>query len=133
MHNHTLSFFIVAESDITFAFLQAGPFVANIGFDEPQKAMIMTAFSELSRNILKYATRGELRLTRLQQGSHTGVELTAIDQGPGIADVEKALQDHYSSSGTLGLGLPGVKRMMDEFAIESASGHGTRITVRKWL
>jgi serine/threonine-protein kinase RsbT len=65
--------------------------------------------------------------------SGDGVEIVVEDDGPGIDDVEQAMRDHFSSSGTLGLGLPGVKRMMDEFAIESQRGRGTRVTIRKWL
>ena len=62
-----------------------------------------------------------------------GVEIEVVDTGPGIADCEAAMDDHYSSGGTLGLGLPGVRRMMDEFSLESTPGEGTRVTVRKWL
>ena len=133
VQNNQLSLYIVSETDITSAYLRAGPFLLEIGFNETQKALILTALSELSRNVLKYAVRGEARLTRLQRVSRSGVEMVVIDHGPGIADIEKALQDHYSSSGTLGLGLPGVKRMMDDFTIDSTVGQGTRITVRKWV
>ena len=108
VQNNQLSLYIVSETDITSAYLRAGPFLLEIGFNETQKALILTALSELSRNVLKYAVRGEARLTRLQRVSRSGVEMVVIDHGPGIADIDKALQDHYSSSGTLGLGLPGV-------------------------
>ena len=95
--------------------------------------MIATAVSELVRNILKYAGSGEIRLRRVKEKAGRGVEIEAVDHGPGISDCEAAMQDHFSSSGTLGLGLPGVKRMMDEFSLESAPGEGTRVTARKWI
>ncbi len=85
------------------------------------------------RNILKYAGSGEIRLRRVTGADGRGVEIEAIDQGPGIADCEEAMNDHFSSGGTLGLGLPGVKRMMDEFSLESTPGEGTRVTARKWI
>ena len=95
--------------------------------------MIATAVSELVRNILKYAGTGEIRLRHVKRMGQRGIEIEAIDQGPGIANCEAAMCDHYSSGGTLGLGLPGVKRMMDEFSLESTPGEGTRVTARKWI
>ncbi len=95
--------------------------------------MIATAVSELARNILKYADSGEIRLRVVAKGFRRGIEVVAEDRGPGISNPDEALKDHFSSSGTLGLGLPGVKRMMDEFQLESAPQQGTRVTVRKWL
>ncbi len=91
----------------------------------------MTTVSELARNILKYAGRGTIRLSCYGELGTEGIEIQAEDRGPGIADVEAAMRDHYSTSGTLGLGLPGVRRMMDSFTIDSAPGRGTRVTVRK--
>jgi serine/threonine-protein kinase RsbT len=85
------------------------------------------------RNILKYAGVGEVRLRQVKKIGASGVEIEAIDHGPGIADCEAAMQDHFSSSGTLGLGLPAVKRMMDEFSLVSSAGEGTRVTARKWI
>ena len=93
---------------------------------------VATAVSELSRNILKYAGQGEIFFQQRVEGTCTGVLVTARDRGPGIENIEAAMSDHYSSSGTLGLGLPGVKRMMDEFSIESAPGKGTQVSVLKW-
>ena len=103
------------------------------GFNEHGRQTLATVVSELSNNILKYASRGEIGLRQVDARGRTGIEVTASDRGPGIKDVERAMQDHFSSSGTLGLGLPGVKRMMDSFAIESEPGKGTRVTVIKWL
>ena len=95
--------------------------------------MIATAVSELVRNILKYAGNGEIWLRRIKEPSRRGIEIEALDRGPGIADCEAAMLDHVSSGGTLGLGLPGVRRMMDEFSLESTPGEGTRVTARKWI
>jgi len=122
---------IVAEMDVARAALRAGMVGEQLGFDAAACAMLATAVSELARNIIKYAGKGEVRLTRLE-GSRPGVEVIAIDQGPGISDTAAALTDHYSSSGTLGLGLPGVRRLMDEFELESEAGKGTRVVARKW-
>ena len=103
------------------------------GFNEHGRQTLATVVSELSNNMLKYASRGEIGLRQVAARGRIGIEVTASDRGPGIEDVERAMQDHFSSSGTLGLGLPGVKRMMDSFAIESEPGKGTRVTVIKWL
>ena len=119
--------------DVARAALQTGAFCAALGFDKTRSQMVATAVSELARNIIKYASRGEVILRPVTQGASKGVEAVAEDAGPGIEDLEQALQDHFSSSGTLGLGLPGVKRIMDEFDIESEPGRGARVTIRKWL
>ena len=95
--------------------------------------MIATAVSELARNILKYAVSGEIRLRQVDGPSGRGIEIEAVDRGPGIEDPEAAMRDHFSSGGTLGLGLPGVRRMMDEFSLESTPGEGTRVTAVKWM
>jgi serine/threonine-protein kinase RsbT len=87
----------------------------------------------LARNILEYARTGRIEIGVAQRGSRLGVVVVALDAGPGIADISRAMQDGYSTGKGLGLGLPGVRRLMDEFAIVSAPGQGTSITVRKWL
>ncbi len=104
-----------------------------IGFDEVKCQMIATAVSELANNILKYAGHGEILLDQVTAGSRVGMEVIARDSGPGIEDTGKAMEDHYSSGKTLGLGLPGVKRMMDDFELASEPGKRTTVTVRKWL
>lgn len=121
------------ETDVTRAILEAVGFCAALGFERNQGQMVATAVSELTRNIVKYAKRGELILRSVVIGHQKGVEIVADDDGPGIVDLQQAMRDHYSSGGTLGLGLPGVRRLMDEFEIESERGHGTRVTIRKWL
>jgi serine/threonine-protein kinase RsbT len=113
--------------------LEATQYARAAGFDETPSRMIATAVSELARNILKYAGSGELRLRKVKEMARRGIEIEAVDRGPGIDDCEAAMSDHFSSGGTLGMGLPGVKRMMDEFALESTPGEGTRVTARKWM
>ena len=121
------------EMDVTRAVLETVSFCTAVGIDRGRGQMVATAVSELARNIVKYATRGDVILRPCVGQSGDGVEIVVEDDGPGIDDLEQAMQDHFSTSGTLGLGLPGVKRMMDEFAIESQRGRGTRVTIRKWL
>jgi len=97
-------------------------------------AMIATVASELGRNILKYGGgRGHLLVTWLEDATGSGVEIKAVDQGPGFLDIDAALQDHYSTGGTLGLGLPGTARIMDTLEIESQPGWGAIVTARKWV
>jgi len=124
---------IRTETDASRAVLESTLYCQEAGFDETPSRMIATAVSELVRNILKYAGSGEIRLRRVRGMGVRGIEVEAIDRGPGIADCEAAMQDHFSSGGTLGLGLPGVRRMMDEFSLESTPGEGTRVTARKWI
>ncbi len=104
-----------------------------IGFDEIICQMIATAVSELANNIVKYAGRGEIIMERINAKNRAGMAVIARDSGPGIEDIQKAMEDHYSSGHTLGLGLPGVKRMMDEFELTSEPGKKTTVTIRKWL
>jgi serine/threonine-protein kinase RsbT len=126
-------FTVAAERDISTAVLGTGSYCTTLGLDETASRMVATAASELARNILKYAGCGELRVRLYDQGGRRGVEIEAIDRGPGIADAERALEDHFSSGGTLGLGLPGVRRLMDEFELASEPGRGTRVVARKWI
>jgi serine/threonine-protein kinase RsbT len=124
---------VADETDLTQAVMYVGRLAQEMGFDARGKSLLMTAVSELVRNILKYADKGTVVVAPVQGARGPGLELAAVDRGPGITDVEQALQDHFSTSGTLGLGLPGVRRMMDEFEIVSALGQGTSVTIRKWL
>jgi serine/threonine-protein kinase RsbT len=121
------------EMDVRRVVLESTRFAQEVGFDETPSRMIATAVSELVRNILKYAGSGEIRLRRAEGPGGRGIEIEVSDHGPGIADLDAAMSDHFSSGGTLGLGLPGVKRMMDEFSLESSPGEGTRVRARKWL
>jgi serine/threonine-protein kinase RsbT len=124
---------VADETDLTQVVMTADRLAEGVGFDTLTRAKLMTAVSELARNILKYAGRGTVLFVRVEIAMRRGVEIVVEDRGPGIADVERALEDHYSTSGTLGLGLPGVRRMVDEFEIQSARNQGTCVTIRKWL
>ena len=124
---------IISETDASRAVLEATLFSRNAGFAEAPSQMVATAVSELVRNILKYAGSGEIKLRLVKKMGNRGIEIEAIDHGPGIADCEAAMEDHFSSGGTLGLGLPAVKRMMDEFSLESTPGKGTRVKACKWI
>jgi serine/threonine-protein kinase RsbT len=124
---------IRGETDVTRALLQGKKCAAARGFDATQQTLIATAISELARNILKYAGTGEVILRPLDEVDRLGLEIIARDKGPGIEDIELAMKDHVSTGGTLGLGLPGVKRMMDEMTVESERQRGTVVTIRKWL
>jgi len=124
---------IANSTDTRHVVLESTLFSREAGFGEAPSQMIATAVSELATNILKYAHSGEICLKRVQSSKGRGIEISATDRGPGIADVEAAMRDHVSSSGTLGLGLPGIRRLMDEFALESTPGEGTRVTARKWI
>lgn len=103
-----------------------------LGFGETDRAVIATAISELARNIVQYAGSGEIVLEDIA-GPKTGLRIRANDHGPGIEDLKLAMRDGWSSGGGLGMGLPGTRRLMDDFEIESAPGAGTRITVTRWL
>ncbi len=124
---------IESDSDIVVARQQGRAIGHEIGFGPGDLAMIATAISELARNIVTYAARGEVGVRVLTEGSRRGILVVCRDQGPGIRDIPQAMRDGVSTSGGLGLGLPGVKRLMDEFEIDSAPGQGTRVTIRKWM
>jgi serine/threonine-protein kinase RsbT len=123
---------VSTDSDIVTARLRGRELAAPLGFSSSQLTHIATAISELARNIVTYAQRGEISVQVIRNGSRSGIMIVARDQGPGIPDLARALQDGYSSSGSLGLGLPGSRRLMDEFEIESTVGQGTRVTLKKW-
>lgn len=123
---------ILADSDIVLARQKARQLAGEIGFSVTELAVIATAVSELARNIVLYARHGEVVLSLADQGERRGIVVAARDDGPGIPDVTKAMQSGYSTSGSLGLGLPGVKRLMDEFEIVSEIGKGTTVTAKKW-
>ncbi|UCE63668.1 MAG: ATP-binding protein [Nitrospirota bacterium] len=121
------------ETELTLAIVQVGKLAEKVGFKNGAKSMIMTAASELGRNILKYAGSGNIHVAPLVKDHKKGIELIAMDHGPGIENVDLAMQDAFSSGGTLGLGLPGVKRMMDEFTLDTTPKRGTTVTIRKWV
>jgi len=104
----------------------------SVGLRATDLAMVVTSVSELARNALLYAEAGDIIVSLVQEDGRQGISIVATDNGPGIADVVQALQDGFSTSGRMGLGLPGVKRLMDDFEICSAPGMGTTVIARKW-
>ncbi len=123
---------IRSETDIIVALSKLRADTVGLGFNDHDVTRVITAASELAHNILKYAGTGNVSYSKLVDGAKLGVELVARDKGPGIADVDLALTDHYSSSGTLGLGLPGVRRLVDDFKVDTEVGAGTTVTFKVW-
>ncbi|PLR65883.1 MULTISPECIES: anti-sigma regulatory factor [Bacillaceae] len=124
---------IITEWDIVAA-RQLGRNVAKeLGFGVVDQARITTAISELARNIYLYAGQGQICIEQISEYSKKGLKIIAIDNGPGIPDIRKVMEDGFSTSGGLGAGLPGVKRLMDEFSINTVLGEGTDIQAVKWL
>jgi serine/threonine-protein kinase RsbT len=123
---------IRSDLDIVIARTLARDTAKSLGFGPIDQARIATAVSELARNIYLYAGTGSVTVREVEKGAHKGIEIVCDDQGPGIPDVELSLQDGYSTSRGMGMGLPGAKRLMDEFSIATQEGVGTTITCRKW-
>ncbi|KON85687.1 serine/threonine protein kinase [Sporosarcina globispora] len=124
---------IINEWDIVAA-RQLGRNVAKeLGFGTVDQARITTAISELARNIYLYAGQGQICIEKIYDGGKAGLRIVAVDSGPGISDLRQVMEDGFSTSGGLGAGLPGVKRLMDEFLIDSSPGTGTDIKATKWL
>jgi serine/threonine-protein kinase RsbT len=124
---------IRSDADVVAARSVGRSLAEDSGFGMTDVTMIATAISELARNILKYAHEGEIVVEAVQRNSRSGVSVVARDDGPGIADVSLAMQDGFSTADSLGLGLPGTRRLMDEFEIVSSPGAGTVVTAIKWL
>ena len=123
---------IASDADILTARRSGRSLATALGFGPRDLALITTVISELSRNILDYAKEGEITVLEMAGKGKLGITVVGRDQGPGILDVSQALRDGFSTSGSLGMGLPGVRQVMDEFEIQSAPGRGTAVTVRKW-
>jgi len=121
-----------ADIDIVTARQKGRELARDLGFTSTDLALIATAISELARNIILYANSGEIVLSVVENGSRRGLKVVARDDGPGIPDIERALEEGFSTSRSLGLGLSGVRRLMDEFDIVSEVGNGTTVTVKKW-
>jgi serine/threonine-protein kinase RsbT len=121
-----------AEDDVVRARQAVRAWAVEMGFSLVDQTKLVTAASELARNTVVYGGGGALRMEQVQEGIRLGLRLTFEDQGPGIPDVERALQDGYTTGGGLGLGLGGARRLVNEFSLQSAPGEGTRITVTKW-
>lgn len=133
LHDQATTIPIRSDRDIVAARRTGRALAGQLGFNSTEAVLIATAISELARNIFQYAGHGEIELTRLTRDERDGISLVARDQGPGIMNIALAMQDGFSTSGGLGLGLPGVKRLLDEFAVVSEPGRGTTITGRKWM
>jgi serine/threonine-protein kinase RsbT len=123
---------IESDADVVTARQRARALAVGLDMPTTDQTLLATAISEIARNITAYAVRGEVLLDVVQDGARRGVRVVASDDGPGIEDLEKALQDGYTTGGGLGLGLPGARRLVDEFDIETAPGEGTRVTLVKW-
>lgn len=123
---------VTRDVDVVAARQEGRALAERLGLSTSAQTMVATAISEVARNVVTYAGRGEIVLTAVSDGDRRGIQIVAHDDGPGIVDVELALKDGYSTVGSLGLGLPGARRLMDDFEVESASGSGTTITMRKW-
>ena len=120
------------DSDIVAARQKGRDLAARVGFAGSDLTIIATAISEIARNIVVYAQRGEIDLSIVEEAGKRGILVIARDRGPGIADIELAMRDGYSTGNSLGLGLPGARRLMDDFEIVSTAAEGTTVTMRKW-
>lgn len=128
----TTTLSVRTESDILAARQHGREVAEHLGFSGSDLALIATAISEVARNIVVHAGEGAIMISELADG-RAGIEIVARDDGPGILDIDLAMQDGYSTISSLGLGLPGARRLMDEFTIESQDGHGTTVVMRKWI
>lgn len=123
---------IEREADIVLARQAGRQLAAQLGFSTTDQTLIATAISEVARNIVVYAVHGEIVLTRAEDAGRIGIQVQAIDMGPGIDNKDLAMRDGYSTKNSLGLGLPGARRLMDDFELVSEVGRGTTVTMRKW-
>jgi serine/threonine-protein kinase RsbT len=123
---------IESDADVVTARQRARELAADLELSSTDQTLLATAISEVARNITTYATRGEVLVSIVQDHDRRGIRVVARDQGPGIEDIDRALQDGYTTGGGLGLGLPGARRLVDDFSIDSAPGQGTTVTLVKW-
>ncbi|MGZ3688149.1 MAG: ATP-binding protein [Bdellovibrionota bacterium] len=131
--NFEIKIRILCDSDVLDAIQKGRSLLQRIEMPLEASTLVSAAISEVSRNILEYADRGEILIRIIEENSVLGLCVVASDSGPGIPDIERSMQDGYSTGKGLGLGLSGAKRSMDEFEIDSAPGKGTVITMRKWV
>jgi serine/threonine-protein kinase RsbT len=123
---------IAADVDVVEARKHGRALAAEAGFSSGEQTVIAAAISEIARNILMHAKTGEIVLSLVHNADRQGVSVVAIDQGPGIPDIKRALEYGYSTGHGVGAGLPGAKRLMDEFEVESLVGRGTTVRMTKW-
>jgi serine/threonine-protein kinase RsbT len=124
---------IRTDADVVTARQEARTMGADLGFSSTDLTLLATAISEVARNITTYAGEGEVTLRVLDQDGRRGIEVLASDEGPGITDVELAMQDGYTTGNGLGLGLPGTRRLVDDFDLRTAPGAGTTVRLVKWI
>jgi serine/threonine-protein kinase RsbT len=123
---------IAADRDMLPARAHGRALALKLGFSATDATLIATAISEIARNIVVHVGRGEIRMRPVREEARYGLVVVATDAGPGIADLKAALENGYASRGGLGLGLPGARRLMDDFEVQSERGKGTTITMTKW-
>jgi serine/threonine-protein kinase RsbT len=123
---------IESDADVVAARQRARELAARLELSSTDQTLLATAISEVARNITTYAQRGEVLVSIVQKDDRRGIRVVARDEGPGIEDIERALQDGFTTGGGLGLGLPGARRLVDDFSIDSAPGQGTTVTLVKW-
>ena len=124
---------IESDADVVTARQQARAMASELELSSTDQTLLATAISEVARNITAYAKRGEVLLSVIEDDNgREGIRVIARDQGPGIADLDLAMQDGYTSGGGLGLGLPGARRLVHHFEIETAPGRGTKVTLVMW-
>ena len=123
---------IERDGDLVTARAEARALALRLGFPRPDPTLIATAISEVGRNIVVHAGKGEIVLSALDEPDRYGILVIASDDGPGIRDLDAALREDYSGRGGLGLGLAGARRLMDDFEIDSDTDRGTTVTMRKW-
>jgi serine/threonine-protein kinase RsbT len=123
---------IRTDADVVTARQEARTMGTGLGFSSTDLTLLATAISEIARNITTYAGEGEVALRVVNHSGRMGIEVVASDDGPGIENVELAMQDGYTTGNGLGLGLPGTRRLVDEFDLETAPGGGTKVRLVKW-
>jgi serine/threonine-protein kinase RsbT len=123
---------IRTDADVVTARQEARALGAGLGFSSTDLTLLATAISEVARNITAYAGEGEVMLRSVEEDGRRGIEVLAIDEGPGIDDVELAMQDGYTTGNGLGLGLPGTRRLVDDFDLQTTPGAGTTVRLVKW-
>jgi serine/threonine-protein kinase RsbT len=130
--SQAVSFAISSDYDIVKIREQAKTIAEKIGFSSAERTLIATAVSEICRNVIEYAQEGEITIKTVIRNPN-GITITVCDKGPGIIDIKKAMEDGFSTRRGMGIGLPGSKRIMDEFEIESGPGKGTKVVMSKWI
>ncbi len=132
MNRHEIRVPIDSDTDIVTARQKGREMASRLGFASTDSTLIATAISELARNIVLYARQGEIILSIAEEGTLRGINVMARDEGPGIPDIDRALEEGFSTSRSFGMGLSGVRRLVDEFKIVSEVGSGTTVSIKKW-